>query len=233
MNTVQDIRNKFIEKYRNKDFVVLKNGIKTIELINETFIADEDYIFKKPNLEYAKREIEWYKSESLNVYDIKGGKIPSTWIKVANRNGFINSNYGWCIYSEENKNQYRNCLRQLLDDNSSRRACMIYTRPSMQYDWNSDGMTDFMCTYSTQQFIRNNQLIYCVFMRSNDGVFGYRNDVAWHKYVADQLIKDLKDNKIDIMDSPKIIWTAGSLHIYETHFNEIEKIDDRQLTFQF
>ena len=195
MENVKDIREKFIKRLRNKEFVTLSNGVKTIELISQSFIADEDYIFKKPNYNYIEREIQWYNSQSLNIYDIPG-KIPSIWKNVADENGFINSNYGWCIWSEENCNQYRNCFKQLLNDPSTRRACMIYTRPTMHYDWNRNGMKDFMCTYSTQQFIRNNNLIYCVYMRSNDAIFGYRNDFAWHKSIANRLQKDLKEMEI-------------------------------------
>lgn len=222
MDKVQDIRNKFVEKYKNNDFVILENGVKTIELISNTFEVDENYIFKKPNYIYIQNELNWYRSESLNVYDIKG-KIPKIWKDIADDNGFINSNYGWCVWSDENCNQYRNCLKQLLNDPSTRRACMIYTRPTMQYDWHRNGMKDFMCTYSTQQFIRNKQLVYCVFMRSNDAVFGFRNDVAWHWEVATLLDGDLRANGIELEYKPKIVWTAGSLHVYEMHFKEIDK----------
>lgn len=221
MDKVQDIRNKLIEKYKNNDFVVLENGVKTVELINASFEADENYIFKKPNYAYIQNELNWYRTESLNVYDIKG-KIPKIWRDIAGRTGNINSNYGWCIWSEENYDQYRNCLRQLLNDPTTRRACMIYNRPSIQYDWNKDGMKDFICTYATQQFIRNKRLIYCVYMRSNDAVFGYRNDVAWHWDVACSLYADLRANGVEIDYKPTIIWNAASLHVYESHFSEIE-----------
>jgi thymidylate synthase len=227
MDRVKDIREKFIKKYKDNEFVILTNGVKTIELISQTFIADEDFIFKKPNYSYIAREISWYKSQSLNIYDISG-KIPNIWKNIADKDGFINSNYGWCIFSNENGNQYRNCFKQLLNDPSTRRACMIYTRPSMQYDWYKNGMSDFMCTYSTQQFIRNNRLIYCVYMRSNDAIFGYRNDYAWHKTVAAELEKDLKDNGIILEGEPNIIWNAASLHIYESHFDEIKDIEENQ-----
>lgn len=228
METVKDIREKFIKRLCNKEFVTLSNGVKTIELISQSFIADEDYIFKKPNYNYIEREIQWYNSQSLNIYDIPG-KIPSIWKNVADENGFINSNYGWCIWSEDNCNQYRNCFKQLLNDPSTRRACMIYTRPTMHYDWNKNGMKDFMCTYSTQQFIRNNTLVYCVYMRSNDAIFGYRNDFAWHKSVANRLQKDLKNNGIQLDGEPIIIWNAASLHIYEPHFDEVKNIEETKL----
>ena len=40
------------------------------------------------------------------------------------------------------------------------------------------------------------ELKYIVFMRSNDAVFGFDNDVIWHKYVAEKLAKDI-ETKLD------------------------------------
>ena len=218
--TVEDIREEFANLRLNTEDI---ENTKTLEIINASFEVTDDYIFCKPNKEYIERELAWYDSQSLNVYDIKG-KIPEIWKRVANKDGFINSNYGWCIYSKENYNQYRNCLRQLIEDSDTRRACMIYTRPSMQYDYNKDGMSDFMCTFATQQVIRDNKLIHMVFMRSCDAIFGFRNDIAHQKQVAYNLIKDLQANGYTELDNePILIWNAGSLHIYPRHYHFVDE----------
>jgi thymidylate synthase len=65
--------------------------------------------------------------------------------------------------------------------------------------------------------IRDEQLIVIVQMRSNDVVFGYRNDYAWQKYVAFHMTKDLK-----LSHPPKIIWHVGNLHVYERHFDKVK-----------
>lgn len=235
MNTVQDIRNQFIDKYKNGEFTIDKTGVKTVEIIGENFIADKDTIFCKPNKAYVQNELNWYLSQSRNVYDIPG-KVPAIWRQVADKDGFIHSNYGWCIFSNENDNQYRNCLRQLLNDPDTRRACMIYNRPSMQYEYNYNGMSDFMCTFSTQQFLRpveecnedkdtlyKYKLKYVVYQRSCDAVFGFRNDRAWHEYVAKRLIEDLNVNDMSVDPNPEIIFSCGSIHIYERHFKFIDE----------
>ena len=223
MLTTNDIKEIFINKYNNGDFRILYNGeVKTIEIQNAHFIADKDYIIREPNYDYASREIEWYKSQSLFVEDIPG-KTPVIWEQCADEEGKINSNYGWCIYNPANAMQYKHCLEQLLEDNSTRRACMIYSRPTMQYEWNSDGKNDFMCTFATQQFIRNNKLVYIVLMRSNDAVYGFKNDLYWAKYVAKQLITDLHKNGVNVDDVPEIYWHADSLHIYERHFKYLDE----------
>ncbi len=236
MNNINDIRRQFAEKYTAGEFTVDANGSKTVDLIGADFITDQDTIFCSVNKEYVNNELQWYLSQSLNVYDIPG-KIPAIWKNIADKDGFINSNYGWCIFSEDNCNQYRNCLRQLVMDPNTRRACMIYTRPSMQYDYNRNGMSDFMCTFSTQQFLRKTsetdgkpvyKLVYLVFQRSCDAIFGFRNDNAWHQYVANKLITDLRNNGYILEDLPEIQFHVGTLHVYERHFKFIETYINRK-----
>jgi thymidylate synthase len=218
---VADIRAKFIQKYKDQDFVIDKTGVKTIELIGESFIADEDWIIRKPNYEYIERELEWYKSQSLYVDDIPG-ETPAIWKQVASKHGRVNSNYGHLIWSDENYNQYENVLQELHRNPNSRRAVMIYNRPSMHQDYCTDGMSDFVCTYANTFMIRDNKLISHYLMRSNDAVFGYDNDVHWAMYVQKMLAQRL------LVEVGDIIWTATSLHVYERHFKFIEELIDAQ-----
>ena len=216
MFNVEDIREYFIRELQAERFVTDKTGVKTIEMIGATFEADEPTIFGELNEDYIQRELEWYKSMSLYVDDIPG-ITPAIWKQVADRGGKINSNYGWAIYHKDNHLQYANVLNELTFSPNSRRAVMIYTRPTMWQDYNRDGMSDFMCTNAVQYMIRNDRLVAIVQMRSNDVVFGYRNDYAWQKYVADRLSEDLKLTK-----EPKIIWHVGNLHVYERHFDKVK-----------
>ena len=217
MNRVSDIRTKLIQKYKNQEFVIDKTGVKTIELIGESFIVDEDWIIRPPNYEYIEREIQWYESQSLYVEDIPG-QTPAIWKQVADKNGKINSNYGYLIWSEENGRQYDNVLDELRKNPNSRRAVMIYNRPTMHGDYCADGMSDFICTYANDFLIRDGKLISHYLMRSNCAIFGANNDFAWARYVQQKLAHDLD---IAVGD---LIWTASSLHVYEYHFCHIEKL---------
>lgn len=217
MQKVSDIRAKLIQKYKDQDFVVDKTGVKTIEVIGESFIADEDWIIRKPNYEYIERELEWYKSQSRYVEDIPGD-TPAIWKQVSDSDGMINSNYGYLIWSEENGNQYENVKAELQMTPNSRRAVMIYNRPSMHTDFCHDGMSDFICTYANTFMIRDGKLISHYLMRSNDAVFGFNNDLAWCKHVQTQLAKDLG------LDVGPVIWTATNLHVYQRHFKFIEDL---------
>ena len=211
---VNNIRNIFKEKLKMQDFVTDKTGVKTVEIINASFFADQDAIFGTPNQDYIERELEWYKSKSLNVNDIPGGP-PEIWKMVANPNGRINSNYGWCIYSFENGDQFNKVVEELKRTPDSRRGTMIYNRPSMHYDYNTAGMSDFMCTNTVQYLIRDGKVNALVYMRSNDAVFGYKNDYAWQKHVLQEVC--------DKLDLPmgSIFWNVASLHVYERHFKFI------------
>lgn len=217
MQRVADIRAKLIQKYKDQDFVIDKTGVKTIEVIGESFIADEDWIIRKPNYEYIERELEWYKSQSLKVDDIPG-ETPAIWKQVASREGKINSNYGYLIWSDENHSQYENVRAELKYNTNSRRAVMIYNRPSMHYDYQTNGMSDFICTYANTFMIRDGKLISHYLMRSNDAVFGYDNDIHWAMHVQKRLAEDLE------VECGDIIWTATNLHVYERHFKFIEEL---------
>ena len=217
MLKVEHIRDYFIQELQSERFVTDKTGVKTIEMVGACFEANLPTIFGEVNDDYVERELQWYKSMSLYVEDIPG-KTPAIWEQVADRSGKINSNYGWAIWHKDNGLQYANVLNELTHANpNSRRAVMIYTRPSMWEDYKRDGMSDFMCTNAVQYMIRDNQLVAIVQMRSNDVVFGYRNDYAWQRYVADRLTEDLNLYRV-----PKIIWQVGNLHVYERHFDKVK-----------
>lgn len=215
-NNTESIRDELARKLAEKEFVTDKSGVKTVEIINASFHADSDALFGKVNHDYVKRELEWYDSGSLSVYDIPGG-TPEIWEKVSSKAGEINSNYGWAIYSEANGSQYDMVLKELISNQDTRRAQMIYTRPTMHIDYCRDGMSDFMCTSNVQYLIRGGKLITCVYMRSNDAIFGYRNDWHWQNTVAQRLVDDLVAAGVDV-ELGEIYWNASSLHVYERHF---------------
>jgi thymidylate synthase len=228
---IQSIRDYFVEQYKAQKFVVDKTGVSTLELVGASFCADEPSIFGDVNDDYVERELEWYLSQSLYVKDIPG-KVPKIWQDVASRDGKINSNYGYLVFNSENFAQYENVLMELSRSPNSRRAVMIYTRPTMHSNWCVDGMSDFVCTNAVQYMIRDGALQVVVQMRSNDVVYGYRNDYAWQKYVQNKLVYDYNcgTKKADKIVAGDITWQVGSLHVYERHYSLIEKyIQDNEV----
>lgn len=213
---VSNIREAFKDLYFEGE--IAENN--TYEILNASFIADEPTIFGVVDYKYAAQELTWYVSQSRNVNDIPG-KIPQIWKDVATENGFINSNYGWCIWSQENGSQFHNAVLNLVENKYSRQATMIYNRPSMHADATREGMKDFVCTNTAQLFIRNDTLHYIVNMRSNDAVFGYKNDRHWHDFVFDAALKELQQTYPEIVKGD-MYWNANTLHIYPRHFKLIK-----------
>lgn len=202
--------NKFTSVNREGSMTALV-GNATIEIVGASFIADQDSIFGEVNWDYVHREEAWYNSLSLNVNDIPGG-APAIWKAVADTDGFINSNYGALLYSDWNHNQYTNIVNELKNNPSSRRATAIYTRPSMWYEFNSNGKSDFICTNAVGYVVRDGAVHAHVQMRSNDAWAGYRNDRAWQLHVLTKLANDLG------VDVGLIHWAVTSLHVYARNF---------------
>lgn len=220
MQNVEDIRNVFRAKLAQEDFVIDKTGVKMVEILNASFIANESLVFGTHSPEWYQRELQWYLSQSLNVNDIPA-PIPKIWKQVATEEGFVNSNYGWAIFSDRNFWQYASCLQTLELHKESRRAIMIYNRPSMQFEYCTGDKSDFICCQNTQHFIRDNVLTAHINFRSSDALHGYKGDWFWMDYVHKMLYNDLLKTYPDLILGD-IIWNAGSFHLYQYHFNLIK-----------
>ena len=223
--SVNDIRKFFIDELKDEAYTIDKTGQKTIEMLGASFIADEDSIFGTPSYEYIKKEIARYDSRSTNVYDIRDDNMPpDAWLYAADPKGNINSNYGKLIFDDIYYNQYGNVLDELLVNPDGRRATMIYNRPSIWLEYNENGKNDFICTNAVSYYIRDNILHSVVQMRSNDVVFGYKNDYAWQREVMKRLVRDYNDiSKYGVqIEEGSIIWQVQNLHVYERHFHLVK-----------
>jgi len=218
------------EKLKRNDTVA-----GTVELIGSHFILDPSQPFlnfadiKKSPQKYIKKELDWYLSQDRCIT----GYVDDVqiWSAICTKDTKrVNSNYGWCVYSPENSNgqksQFDFALEQLLKSPEGRQSVIFYNRPQMQWEWN-DGINasyDFTCTFSTQHFIRNGKLEYLVYMRSNDAIFGFINDFAWHCHVYNDLLEKLNATREVKIERGNIHWNAGSFHVYERHYELLEQI---------
>lgn len=219
------------DKLKHEEFVIDKTGVKVVEIVGCKIDKLDP---TQPNLnfqnirktpeKYVEKELQWYLSESLSIIDYVDHIQIWNQVCTKDEKKEINSNYGWCVFSKENYNQYNFVVDELLYNKESRRACMIYTRPSMTVEYNRNGMSDYICTFNTQHLIRDNKLIYIVNMRSNDVKNGFFSDFPWHCFVYNKLYNDLKDKKYSDLHIGEIIWIANSFHIYEYDFDMLIKI---------
>lgn len=214
--TVTDIRFRLVDEWCRRE---ASDPPDMIELLGTSFLADEDTILpnRPRNDAYIERELEWYLSQSRRVEDMPG-EVPEIWHKVASRLGEVNSNYGYLVFNHGNGDQYGHVRDELRRNRDSRRGTMVYTRPSIQWEYMTGGMSDFICTNAVNYFIRDDRLHAVVQMRSNDAVFGYPNDLAWQRYVLERLAGD-----VDAEVGP-ITWQAASLHVYPRHFYLLEEL---------
>lgn len=218
-----------LKRYKDaEDFVIDKSGAKLVEVLDyhqyfDPFQPYLEFPGRKTSEEYVKNELDWYYSMDLSVDFI--GEKAKIWKQIASDKNIVNSNYGWCIFSEENGSQYENCFKELIKNPESRRAIMIYTRPSMHVDYCKDGMNDFICTNTVQCFIRKDELHYFVYMRSNDVIYGFTNDFVWHCHVYQKLLEDIQKVYPHIKGSKEgLHWCAASFHVYERHFDMLDKM---------
>ncbi|MGB4824962.1 MAG: thymidylate synthase [Leuconostoc mesenteroides] len=224
INSIVGIREEFGELLENENFIIDKTGKKVIEILAAQFLADDTEIFGKLNNEYLEKEIKWYLSQEPNINAMEP-PIPALWNCTSGDKGETNSNYGYLVYNFDNHLQFYHVKAELRMNPDSRRAIMIYTRPSIWFDYTKNGMNDFICTNSVQYFIRNNKLIAYVNMRSNDAVFGYKCDYHWQKHVLENLRFELLDT-YPLLEIGNIVWNVGSLHIYERHFYLVHRFLD-------
>lgn len=227
VDSVKDIREFFIGELNDEAFTIDKTGQKTIELIGASFIADEPSIFGTPNTDYISQELLWYSSMSTNIKDIYGEHRdpPAAWEYAANQFGEINSNYGLLIYSEKYHSQFERVCDELFENPDGRRATMVYNRPSIWVEYNENGKSDFICTNAVTYYIRDNLLHSVVQMRSNDVVYGYKNDWAWQNRVMHDIVHDLNfSNGNEDLEVGKMVWQVQNLHVYERHFDLVRDV---------
>lgn len=211
-----------------EDFLTDKSGCKLVELISpriELTINDDedgfvDFESKQSPRKYIAKELAWYDSYDLSIDKVKDVAI---WQQVANKFGRINSNYGNLAFSSENCCQFGSVLNTLVRHKDSRQGIIIYTRPSIQLEWNADDGTDFICTNFQHFMIRNNKLICVTNMRSQDVIFGTFSDTPWFFTVYKRMLTALRETYPDL-EYGKMIMTYNSFHCYERHFDLLKSI---------
>lgn len=234
-------------KITNKEFVNTgANASQTVgqetyvELIARKVQLDPyaPYIYIDKNFQtpkkYVKAELDWYKSMDLSIIGHEGIESNPTWQSCCTKDEKkeINSNYGWCVFSEENGSQYDNCLEVLKKDKTTRNAIILYNRPEIYKDYKRNGMHDMICTFMSHFFIRNNKLYMIHNMRSNDVRYGFIcSDLAWNCFVYQNMYEDLKSTYPDL-EVGTIIWTSDSMHLYSRHFDDLKNYVESERKFR-
>ena len=178
-----------------------------IEKPMNNLIKDKDRNWK---LDYAEAEWQWYLSGNNNISKLGElyGKVPEIWKRMADKEGFVNSNYGWQWERSDQLDYVVDLLRY--NPKTRQAAISIYDRKEgYMYD------NDTPCTYTVQFTIVAQHLNMCVTMRSNDLWYGFCND----QYCFSKL-QLLVADKLELLVGDYYHF-AHNLHLYD---NIIEKL---------
>ena len=145
----------------------------------------------------------------------------------------INSAYGARILNPSvggRESQWDFCLSELIRDPDSRRAVMHINQPRDLWRAVTAGSKDVPCTLSLQLLLRNRRLHMHAVMRSNDVVWGMPYDVFSFTVLQEAFMLQLKEAGAPVDDLGPYHHTAGSLHLYETHWGMAEEVAKEDLT---
>ena len=157
--------------------------------------------------DYAEAEWQWYLSGDRNIGKLGDlyGKVPEIWKRMADRQGNVNSNYGYQWQRGYNHTSQLDYIVELLKENPETRQACISIYDGKEHP---DYKTDTPCTYAVQFTILHGRLDMCVTMRSNDLWFGFCND----QYCFSKLQK-MGSNKLNI--EPGVYYHfAHNMHLY-------------------
>ena len=157
--------------------------------------------------DYAEAEWQWYLSGDRNIAKLGDlyGKVPEIWKRMADRQGNVNSNYGYQWQRGYNHTSQLDYIVELLKENPETRQACISIYDGKEHP---DYKTDTPCTYAVQFTILHDRLDMCVVMRSNDLWYGFCND----QYCFSKLQKMVSD---ELNIEPGVYYHfAHNMHLY-------------------
>lgn len=148
----------------------------------------------------------------------------------------INSAYGnrifrprWFGIGRDEISQFDNVVAELRADPHSRRAVIHINEPFDLRQAVQHGSKDVPCTMSLQLMIRDRRLHMHALMRSNDVVWGMPYDVFSFTSLQEAFLYTLQDEGVPVDDLGCYHHTAGSLHLYDTHFGMAGQVGQERM----
>lgn len=211
-----------------------------LEVTNNIFtfqgVRDLNFI-----LNYYWCELAWYMSGDRRAEYI--ALCAKLWEKIKNPDGTLNSNYGYLIFYHrthhpsvvgpqalypsvkvETMTPFDWAVHSLKNDKDSRQAVITYNNGG----YNFEGNKDYICTQHQAFYIRQEKLNCYVALRSSDAIFGLTYNMPWWSIVQQQLRLALLPTYPNLQLGD-IIVTIYSAHIYQQHYELVEKMLKTQI----
>lgn len=200
----------------------------TIEIINYSCCIKDPqagrFVFtenRKHSLKYIIGELIWYFSCERSISRIR--HYSKFWDHLADKFGNVNSNYGYKIFKKQvgerekggGKSQFKYVIDELRRNKDSRRAIMFLNLLDEDYP-QMHGTKDFVCTPYLHFLIRDGRLNMLTYMRSNDFIYGFCNDVPFFT-ILQELVAAMLGIGLGYY-----YHNAGSEHIYSKHFHLLD-----------
>ena len=173
---------------------------------------------RKFSTTYVVAELLWYLSGNNETEWI--ANYSSFWRNISDDGKTANSAYGARIFKPHPRiaggsfSQWDYIKNELKNDPDSRRAVVHIRSP-----WDSvEAKLDVPCTLSLQFFIRDEKLHLVAHMRSSDLILGIAYDIP-----AFTMLQELMAFELGI-DVGAYTHVSNSLHIYERHYEMVEKM---------
>jgi len=217
-NNITDVYEKTLDKLCMAKDQKSQFG-DTLEIINYSCCIKDPragrFVFtenRKHSLKYIIGELIWYFSCEKSIDRIK--HYSKFWNHLADKDGNVNSNYGYKIFRKQidERSQFQYVLDELRRNKDSRRAIMFLNLLDDDYP-QMHTTNDFSCTPYLHFLIRDGKLNMLTYMRSNDFIYGFCNDVPFFT-ILQELIAAILDVGLGYY-----YHNAGSEHIYSKHFH--------------
>jgi thymidylate synthase len=194
-------------------------GLKIIECENFSYelppyVCFANFEDRKLSVPYVKTEFRWYLKGDL--HDLSIAEHAKIWRGIV-VDGKLNSNYGHYIFRQHAGMNW--VVEELLRDKDSRRAYIMI----LGNDHLNAKEKDVPCTLSLGFRIRDNKLNMSVRMRSQDAIYGMGNDAPAFSFIHQMVFTTMRCHYPGLQMGV-YHHVADSFHVYERHFEMLDKI---------
>ena len=169
--------------------------------------------------DYVIKELELYFTGEMSAE--KFGEASKFWLKLANPDGNINSNYGNLVFYKKIKNEFGEIANQwtwaknqLIADKDTRQALIFISSPHVQFEGNKD----FICTLNYTFSIFNDELSLEVNRRSQDVILGLPYDYVFEYLLLVKMHNELLEYYPDLKIGSYTMF-CNNIHLYD---NKVE-----------